>query len=238
MDRPDVACREYRPLFAAVAVNGHPFGHRRPAWSDDSRAGVRMHEETYGAERRVLPEEGRALLVGDWPPAWVRAIARRYAVLRAEGGEGGDTSTAVPADWLLIGPGTDPGLLRRMPPTSRRARMAATGEAPPTTRDCDVRVPATACPADLLTALRLAEEGFAVGGRTAGPPAAPAHRLTGREIELLGVLGDGLGNDQIARALNISRRTVEFHLTRIFRKLGVASRMEAIVRAQRIGVIG
>jgi DNA-binding CsgD family transcriptional regulator len=197
-----------------------------------------MHEETYGAERRVLPEEGRALLVGDWPPAWVRAIARRYAVLRAEGGEGGDTSTAVPADWLLIGPGTDPGLLRRMPPTSRRARMAATGEAPPTTRDCDVRVPATACPADLLTALRLAEEGFAVGGRTAGPPAAPAHRLTGREIELLGVLGDGLGNDQIARALNISRRTVEFHLTRIFRKLGVASRMEAIVRAQRIGVIG
>lgn len=194
-----------------------------------------MHEEAYGAERRALLEEGRALLVGDWPPVWVRAIARRYAVLRAEDG---GTPPAIPADWLLIGPGTDPGLLRRMPPTSRRARMATAGEAPPTTRDCDVRVPATACPADLLAALRLAEEGFAVGGRTAGPPAAPAHRLTGREIELLGVLGDGLGNDQIARALNISRRTVEFHLTRIFRKLGVASRMEAVVRAQRIGVIG
>jgi DNA-binding CsgD family transcriptional regulator len=193
-----------------------------------------MHEEAYGAERRALLEEGRALLVGDWPPFWVRAIARRYAVLRAGDGH---TPPAVPADWLLIGPGTDPGLLRRMPPTSRRARMAAAGETPPTTRDCDVRVPATACPADLLTALRLAEEGFAVGGRTA-EPAAPAHRLTGREIELLGVLGDGLGNDQIARTLNISRRTVEFHLTRIFRKLGVASRMEAIVRAQRIGVIG
>lgn len=193
-----------------------------------------MHEEAYGAERRALLEEGRALLVGDWPPAWVQAIACRYAVLRAED----DPPPATPADWLLIGPGTDPGLLRRMPPTSRRARMAVAGEAPPPTRDCDVRVPATACPADLLAALRLAEEGFAVGGRTAGPPASPAHRLTGREIELLGILGDGLGNDQIARALNISRRTVEFHLTRIFRKLGVASRMEAVVRAQRIGVIG
>jgi DNA-binding CsgD family transcriptional regulator len=193
-----------------------------------------MYEDAYGAERRALPEGGRVLLTGDWPPACVEAIASRYEVLRTAG----DTPPAAPVDWVLIGPGTDPGVLRRLSAAPRRARVAAVGDVPLYGRDCDVRVPAAARPADLVAALRLAERGFAVGGRPTGPPAASEHRLTGREIELLGVLGAGLGNDQIARALNISRRTVEFHLTRIFRKLGVASRVEAIVHAQRIGVIG
>jgi len=175
--------------------------------------------------------QGRALLIGDWPPGHVEAVAGRYQVLRPAGED------MPPVDWLLIGPGADLHLLRRPPATLRRARVAALGDVPLRARDCDARVPATSRPADLVAALRLAERGFALGERAAATPAAD-HRLTGREIELLGVLGDGLGNDQIARALNISRRTVEFHLTRIFRKLGVASRVEAVLHAQRIGVIG
>lgn len=60
--------------------------------------------------------------------------------------------------------------------------------------------------------------------------------LTDREMELLRVLCVGLGNDQIARELKISRSTVEFHLTRIFKKLEVSSRAEAIVRVLRHGM--
>ncbi len=52
-------------------------------------------------------------------------------------------------------------------------------------------------------------------------------RLTERELEVLELLVGGFSNDEIANRLFISTRTVTFHLTNIFTKLGARSRVEA-----------
>jgi DNA-binding NarL/FixJ family response regulator len=60
----------------------------------------------------------------------------------------------------------------------------------------------------------------------AEPPAGPARpgELTAREWEIARLVGDGLSNVQIALRLHVTTKTVEAHLTRMYRKLGVRSR--------------
>ena len=55
--------------------------------------------------------------------------------------------------------------------------------------------------------------------------------LTEREIEVLGLLARGWTNGAMAEALNLSERTVRFHVTNICSKLGLATRAEAIAWA-------
>jgi DNA-binding CsgD family transcriptional regulator len=55
-------------------------------------------------------------------------------------------------------------------------------------------------------------------------------RLSEREKEVAALLLQGKGNKQIAAVLHITVRTVEFHLTNIYGKLGVASRTEAALK--------
>ena len=62
-------------------------------------------------------------------------------------------------------------------------------------------------------------------------------RLTRREYEVLVELAKGKSNKGIAAALTISEATVEAHLFRSYRKLGVSSRAEAIVRALQLHLI-
>jgi DNA-binding NarL/FixJ family response regulator len=57
--------------------------------------------------------------------------------------------------------------------------------------------------------------------------------LTGREQEVLQMVGDGLPNKAIARRLGITERTVKAHLTSIFQRLGVNDRTQAALWAQR-----
>jgi DNA-binding NarL/FixJ family response regulator len=59
--------------------------------------------------------------------------------------------------------------------------------------------------------------------------------LTKRETEILKLVTRGLSNKEVGDELCISRRTVQGALARIFGKLGVASRTEAVVRALREG---
>jgi DNA-binding NarL/FixJ family response regulator len=59
--------------------------------------------------------------------------------------------------------------------------------------------------------------------------------LTAREIQVLQSVVDGKTNQEIGLTLGISEKTVEKHLEGIFGKLGVASRVEAAVRAVREG---
>ena len=59
--------------------------------------------------------------------------------------------------------------------------------------------------------------------------------LTPRELETLQLLAEGLSNKEIAGALAVSPRTVNFHLDNIYSKLGVSSRTEAAIYALRRG---
>jgi DNA-binding NarL/FixJ family response regulator len=57
-------------------------------------------------------------------------------------------------------------------------------------------------------------------------PGAEEHALTERELEIALAIVDGMSNREIASKFAISERTVKNHLTRIFDKLGVSSRLE------------
>jgi pimeloyl-ACP methyl ester carboxylesterase/DNA-binding CsgD family transcriptional regulator len=59
--------------------------------------------------------------------------------------------------------------------------------------------------------------------------------LTDREREVLELVAQGLGNDDIAQRLAISPKTVRNHITHIFEKLGATTRSQVIVRARRAG---
>jgi NarL family two-component system response regulator LiaR len=56
----------------------------------------------------------------------------------------------------------------------------------------------------------------------------PADRLTEREEEVLVLLVNGLSNAVIAERLCVSQGTVKFHVSNIYHKLGVSSRIEAV----------
>lgn len=63
---------------------------------------------------------------------------------------------------------------------------------------------------------------------------SPLGTLTPREIEVLGLLTQGLTNDEIARCLYITRATAKVHVRHILDKLGVRDRIQAILRAQEL----
>jgi DNA-binding NarL/FixJ family response regulator len=67
--------------------------------------------------------------------------------------------------------------------------------------------------------------------------AAPAElrlgTLTAREREVLALMAEGLGNAEIARLLFISEKTAKVHVYHIFRKLGVSSRVQAVLAVGR-----
>ena len=73
------------------------------------------------------------------------------------------------------------------------------------------------------------------GGTVRRPP---AEHLTGRELEVLGLMARGLTNPQIARELVIARPTAKTHVERVIRKLGVSDRTQAVVRAIDLGLVG
>jgi DNA-binding NarL/FixJ family response regulator len=69
------------------------------------------------------------------------------------------------------------------------------------------------------------------GGRLdSGVPAAIAEKLSAREVEVLLLLDEHLGTEDIAKRLYISEHTVRSHVKSLLRKLGVFSRREALER--------
>lgn len=54
-------------------------------------------------------------------------------------------------------------------------------------------------------------------------------RLTQREKDVLHCLSEGLSNGQIAAKLSVTVKTVEFHLTHVYKKIGVRNRSEALL---------
>ena len=77
-------------------------------------------------------------------------------------------------------------------------------------------------------ARRLVERIRNGGGHDSGVPDAIAEALSAREVEVLLLLDEHLGTDQIAKRLFISEHTVRSHVKSLLRKLGVSSRREAL----------
>ncbi len=97
-------------------------------------------------------------------------------------------------------------------------------------------------PADVPSALRQAVEGsvFSAIGlpeTQVADDAAKAAGLTERETAILKALARGLSNDAIGKELWVDEQTVKFHLTNIYRKLGVSNRTEATRYAYENGLV-
>lgn len=92
-------------------------------------------------------------------------------------------------------------------------------------KDCD--------PRDLIAAVRSAAQGYApLDPRVARAllpttTVSPADGLSVRELQVLRLIGKGMANKQIGRALGISERTVKVHVGHVFRQIGVTDRTSA-----------
>jgi DNA-binding NarL/FixJ family response regulator len=96
-------------------------------------------------------------------------------------------------------------------------------------------------PDDLAAALRQAIDGnvFTTAGVTEDPGerAARDAGLTERELVIVRAVARGLSNEAIAKELWVAEQTVKFHLTNIYRKLGVSNRTEAARYAFEQGLV-
>lgn len=170
--------------------------------------------------------------------------AALLAALAAHGGE--SSSAPSPAAVLLVPDADDAG---HWAPAALRAGVRAV-------------LPRTASAAEIALAVESAAAGLvvlhpevaaallaaAVHADTVDHP-APSPRaalpdelasgppLTPREIEVLGMLAEGLGNKQIAPRLGITEHTVKYHVASIFAKLGASSRTEAVMVGARRGLV-
>jgi DNA-binding NarL/FixJ family response regulator len=61
--------------------------------------------------------------------------------------------------------------------------------------------------------------------------------LTEREVETLQMVADGFTVKQVASRLQLSPRTVETHLSNLYRKIGARNRVQAVARASALGII-
>jgi DNA-binding NarL/FixJ family response regulator len=106
----------------------------------------------------------------------------------------------------------------------------------------------TAHPDDVASAVRQAFDHsvyLASGPRPiGGPVAVPASSgsespggLTRRELEILRLVAEGHSNSELGRMLWVTEQTIKFHLSNIYRKLGVSNRTEASRWAQLNGLL-
>jgi DNA-binding NarL/FixJ family response regulator len=64
-----------------------------------------------------------------------------------------------------------------------------------------------------------------------------APSLTERELEVLQLLAQGFSNADVSRALGVGDNTVKTHVRNVLAKLGVHSRTQAVLQAQRLGIV-
>lgn len=97
---------------------------------------------------------------------------------------------------------------------------------------------------EVLETVRMVARGHAVLDRGVWDALAEQRRtraeqfgLTAREMDVLGLLGRGYRNREIAESLGISQSTVKTHVARIFKRLDVGDRTDAVITAFRLGII-
>jgi DNA-binding NarL/FixJ family response regulator len=89
--------------------------------------------------------------------------------------------------------------------------------------------------ADIASAVRMVGLGHSVFPPQEAPSGVV---LTGREQEVLELLGSGATNREIAAQLHLSPHTIKEHTSVLYRKLEVRNRAEAVRHGQRIGLLG
>ena len=99
-------------------------------------------------------------------------------------------------------------------------------------------VSAFSCVADRRTEIATPSPMYVAPGDATGGSRTALPHLTRRQLEVLGLLCEGLPNKLICRALDISAGTVKAHISSILRELGVGSRLQAVVEARRRGLLG
>lgn len=107
-------------------------------------------------------------------------------------------------------------------------------------------------PEDLIAAVRVVASGeallspsvtkrvigsFASSTTTMGSPPAGLEHLTGRELEVLTHVAEGLSNSEIAEQLYVGEATVKTHVSNLLSKLHLRDRVQAVVLAHRHGLL-
>ena len=121
---------------------------------------------------------------------------------------------------------------RRHSPSPRGTRRSRSVRALEICRDLGAR------PLEARVARQLRRIG--ANGIPRGPRASTrenAAHLTARQLEVLGLVSEGLQNAEIAERLVVSRRTVDHHVSAILRKLDASTRGEAVASARQLGVL-
>ncbi|BAY73375.1 two component transcriptional regulator, LuxR family protein (plasmid) [Trichormus variabilis NIES-23] len=95
-------------------------------------------------------------------------------------------------------------------------------------------------PNELLNAIRMVNRGQQyippeVGAKLVQRMSNP--ELSGRELEVLRLMAQGMSNSDIATALTIGESTVKSHVNRILSKLGVSDRTQAVIVAVKRGIV-
>jgi DNA-binding NarL/FixJ family response regulator len=137
-------------------------------------------------------------------------------------------------------------LIRQRWPETKAIVLSACGDQP--TIDAalhagaDAYVLKTAQALDIASVLRQVSSGTlvqprtAASGRVVAPDRAATLSLTDRERTILSVVASGMTTAAISRDLWISQHTIKFHLTNIYRKLGVPNRAGAVRYALEHGI--
>jgi DNA-binding NarL/FixJ family response regulator len=143
------------------------------------------------------------------------------------------------ASLLIVGPGCadDLGWLRAIRKDSQLLHVVVVvaAEATPDVAGAAFAAGATAVISDTARTGNLAST---LALAAAGSGKRDDFGLSEREVEILELVARGSSNAQIARALWVSDQTVKFHLSRIYKKLGVSSRTEAVWVARSEGLVG
>jgi DNA-binding NarL/FixJ family response regulator len=91
---------------------------------------------------------------------------------------------------------------------------------------------------ELAAAILAVHRGETIGPQMPAPPKlATDGPLSQREIEVLGLIRQGFSNDEIARLLGISERTVRAHVTAILATLSAADRAQAVAIGFELGLL-
>jgi len=214
-DRPQIRLIESAPDAAAEGPAGDP----------DARAEGRAGNPAGNAGDEDRPQPGVVLMVVD---------SQGEAAFESLGGNAGGWNAAGvpimlladhPARWIseALPPGVRAVLPRNITPAEIVGAIEAVAAGLYVFHPADVDSAPMLRPREADLAPELAEP-F-------------AEHLTPREIEVLQLLSEGLGNKEIASRLNISEHTAKFHVASIMGKLGAASRTEAVTLGIRRGLV-